>query len=68
MSKNGTTYCTISEAKDILEKNGIHWTEVWIRILVGKKKIKSVKNYNSRLITRQELDRVIKERKADAVA
>lgn len=67
MEINSKDWYKISEARSILEKNGIPWTEVWIRIQVGKGVIKSKKVFSSRLIPKEELARIINERRLNAI-
>lgn len=62
MKKEGNGFLTVSEMRELLNKNGIEWTEVWIRLQISDGKIKSVKKYRSRLIPRGEVERIIRDR------
>ena len=52
---------TVSDAIARLKMNGVDWTEVWLRRLISIKKVKSVKIFNSRLIPKEEVSRIIGE-------
>lgn len=54
---------TIAESQEYLALNGVEWTQVWIRIQIGYSHIKSELHFNSRVIPRVELDRIIRKRK-----
>ena len=55
---------SVNEAQEYLELNGVDFSQVWIRTLIGLGKIKSKKVFSSRVIPRTELDKIIKDRKA----
>lgn len=56
-------HLTVKEAREYLDLNGVEWSEIWIRTLIGLGKIKSQKMYNSRIIARSELEKIVKDRK-----
>lgn len=61
-------YMTVKEARDYLAMNGVDWTLVWLRMKISAGTVKSEKRFNSRLISRAELARIIKEKKAEKKA
>ena len=56
-------YLTVTEARKRLALNGIVWTEVWIRMLIKSGRIDSIKMFNSRVIPKEEISRIIKEKR-----
>lgn len=61
-----SNYLTVRDAKKFLDMNGVEWTEVWIRLQIGAKKIKSRKIFGSRVIPREELSRIVSRKRAEA--
>lgn len=57
-------WLSVKEAKEFLDLNGVEWSEIWIRTLIGLGKIKSKKVFSSRVIDRKDLGRIIDDRKA----
>ena len=57
-------FLTVKESKEYLDLNGVEWSEIWIRTLIGLGKIKSKKVFSSRVIDRKDLGRIIEDRKA----
>lgn len=59
-------YLSVKDALQMLHDNGVDWTEVYLRILLGgkKPKIKSLKHSKSRLVPSSEIKRIIGERRA----
>lgn len=60
-------YLTVNEATAYLTLNGVTWTPGWVRLQICYGRIKSVKIKNSRLVPREELSRIIKEKKKSTV-
>lgn len=56
-------FLTVKESQEYLELNGVEWSEIWIRTLIKVGKIKSKKVYNSRIIPRTELEKIVADRK-----
>jgi len=56
-------FLSVSEAKEFLELNGVTFSEIWIRTLIGLGKINSKKVFSSRVIFRSDLERIIADRK-----
>lgn len=55
-------FYTVSEMREALKERGVEWTEIWIRLQISDGKIKSEKKYRSRLIPREEVERIIRDR------
>ncbi len=55
---------TVKDALIYLARNGVKWTEVWLRTKISRKEIKSQLKFNSRVIMRSELDKIIAEASA----
>jgi hypothetical protein len=56
-------FLTVAEAQHFLEINGVTFSQIWIRTLVGLGKIKSKKVFSSRVIDRKDLERIVADRK-----
>ena len=54
---------TVHEALEFLALNGVEWSETRLRVNMFRGAIKSFKLYNSRVIPREEMERVIREKK-----
>ena len=54
---------TIKEAHEYLCLNGVKMTEVWFRVLIGRGAIPSKKEFNARLINRNDLAEFVRKRK-----
>lgn len=54
---------TLKEAQQYLELNGVDWSLQWIRTQVYFGKIPSEKMYNSRVILRSDLAKIINKKK-----
>jgi hypothetical protein len=61
-------FLTIKDAMVLLQFNGVEWSEIYLRMLCGTGKVKSVKQFNSRLIPREEVSRIIESKKHKARA
>jgi hypothetical protein len=55
-------FLTVNESQSYLELNGVDFSTIWIRTLIKLGKIKSQKVYNSRIIPRTELEKIVKDR------
>ena len=53
---------TVKESLELLAANGIDWTDVWLRIQIGRGTIPSFKEGNTRWIYRSHIMAVIKKR------
>ena len=60
--KTQNTLMTVRQAQEYLAENGLDWTEVWIRRLIGNGTIKSSMQFNSRVIAVTELNRILAEK------
>lgn len=56
-------YYTVRTAQKYLSKHGVKWTEQWIRMQISAGTMKSVKMLNTRAIPKEEIERIIKEKK-----
>lgn len=52
---------TVKEAMEYLHKRGINWSEVYFRMKISRGELKSELIYNSRILTKQEIDNAIKK-------
>jgi len=59
ITKTKGDYLRVKEALEMLHENGVEWTEVYLRILIGEGKIKSIKLSKSRLVSTAEVHRII---------
>jgi rare lipoprotein A len=55
-------FLTLEESREYLERAGFSRSFVWVKTMVGKKKIASELRYGRRVIHTKELDRVIKKK------
>lgn len=62
MRVSGKEFFTVNETREALKKGGVEWTEVWIRQQISDGRIKSEKKFSSRLISREEICRIIRDR------
>ena len=56
-------YMTVNEALDLMFVNKVKMSQVWLRLLCGSGKVKSFKIFNSLVIPKTEVQRLIDERK-----
>lgn len=54
---------TVRQSMEILERNGVTWTEVWLRTKIAGGTVRSVKKGSRRLIPSAEIERVIADKK-----
>lgn len=56
-------FFSVKEFQAYLALNSIEWSEVWIRTQVRFGRIRSEKVFSSRLIPREEAERIVREKK-----
>ena len=56
-------YLTIKEALLYLALNGVEYHEVYFRTLLGLGTIRSKKLFNSRVVAKSELNRILEEKR-----
>ena len=52
---------TVKKAIEYLHKRGVSWSEVYLRMKISRGELKSHLWFNSRILTKKELDRAIRE-------
>lgn len=57
-------WLTVEESQEFLDLNGVEWSQIWLRTLIGLNKIKSKKVFSSRVVDRKDLERIIEDRKS----
>ena len=55
---------TLREAHEYLQLNGVDWSFGWLKIQVNLGRIPSEKIFNSRVVERTAIDKIIKEKRA----
>ena len=62
--KDANGYFKIKDARKALAAGGVNWSEGYFRNLICQEVVKSEKKYNSRVIPREEIERIISQKAA----